>query len=88
MRMTDIKLTLPGIIARKIMDSDLLSEQQKHKLLDYTDLVNTGDTGRFQKDLILDKEDLQVAKYFNVEATFMNSGKKNHICFGFVNSYS
>jgi peptide subunit release factor 1 (eRF1) len=76
--MTDVKLTLPGIIAEKIVQSNLLNSEQKEKLRDYTDLVNTGETGRFEKDVILEKEDLLASKYFNVVATFMNNGKGKH----------
>lgn len=79
--MTDIKLTLPGIIAQKIIDKneDLLKLGHQEKIRDYAASVNTGHSGRFEEEIYLDtasvKKLKENAKYLTVEATFAEDGK-------------
>lgn len=82
MRMTDIQLTLPGIIAKKIIDDNenLLELNQQEKIRDYAASVNTGPSGRFEEEIYLDTASVkrlkEQARYLTVEASFIEDGKK------------
>lgn len=85
MRMTDVKLTLPGIIAKKIIDDneDILKLDQQEKIRDFAASVNTGSTGRFEKEIFLDTASIKKLKeqsrYLTVEASFAEDGRKKSI---------
>ncbi|KAG2230457.1 hypothetical protein INT48_008792 [Thamnidium elegans] len=76
MRMTDIQLTLPGIIAKKIIDDneERLEINQQEKIRDFAASVNTGPNGRFEEEIYLDtasvKKLKEQSKYLTVEASF------------------
>ncbi|CAO3654585.1 unnamed protein product [Mucor hiemalis] len=76
MKMTDVQLTLPGIIAKKIIDDheNHLELDQQEKIRDYAASVNTGPSGRFEQEILLDTESIielkKKSKYLTVEATF------------------
>lgn len=76
MKMTDIQLTLPGIIAKKIIDDheNHLELGQQEKIRDYAASVNTGPSGRFEQVIYLDTESIvelkKKSKYLTVEASF------------------
>lgn len=80
MKMTNIKLTLPGIMAQRFIEhnQDLLNPEQQEKIRDYAASVNTGTSGRFEEEIFLDtvsvKQLQEKNKYFTVEATFSEDG--------------
>lgn len=80
MKMTDIQLTLPGIIAKKIIDDheNHLELGQQEKIRDYAASVNTGPSGRFEQVIYLDTESIvelkKKSKYLTVEASFTEDG--------------
>ncbi|KAI8052699.1 hypothetical protein BDF21DRAFT_173512 [Thamnidium elegans] len=80
MRMTDIQLTLPGIIAKKIIDDneERLEINQQEKIRDFAASVNTGPNGRFEEEIYLDtasvKKLKEQSKYLTVEASFTEDG--------------
>lgn len=77
MRMMDIQLTLPGIIAQKIIqeNEDVLELDQQEKIRDFAASVNSGPNGRFEKEVFLDMEELLRFKYLKVQASFSEEGK-------------
>jgi hypothetical protein len=82
MTMTDVQLSLPGIIAKKIIENnqDNLNENQQEKIRDLSALlVNSGPSGRFEKEILLDTESIKQlkehSKYLTVEASFKQDGK-------------
>lgn len=81
MTMTEIQLTLPGIIANKIIEnnSDILNTDQQEKIRDFAASVNSGTSGRFEKEILLDTESVKLlkekSKYLTVEASFNQDGK-------------
>lgn len=80
MRMTDIQLKLPGIIAKKFIDDneERLELNQQEKIRDFAASVNTGPNGRFEEEIYLDtasvKKLKENSKYLTVEASFTEDG--------------
>ncbi|KAI8636613.1 hypothetical protein BD408DRAFT_425891 [Parasitella parasitica] len=76
MRMVDIQLTLPGIIAQKIIEDnkDHISIESQEKIRDYAASVNTGPSGRFQKEVFLSLDEVLALKkkqdHLIVQASF------------------
>lgn len=85
MRMVDIQLTLPGIIAQKIIDDneDHISVGRQEKIRDYAASVNTGPSGRFQKEVFLDLDEVLALKekqdHLTVQASFTENGTSTNI---------
>ncbi|KAG2207967.1 hypothetical protein INT47_010951 [Mucor saturninus] len=84
MKMTDVKLTLPGILAQRFIEQneDLLRPDQQEKIREFRDYaasVNTGPSGRFEEEIYLDtasvKKLKEENKYLTVEATFAEDGE-------------
>ncbi|KAL7325044.1 hypothetical protein PS15p_210142 [Mucor circinelloides] len=79
MRMVDIQLTLPGVIAQKIIDdnADRISLEQQEKIRDFAASVNTGPNGRFQKEVFLDLDEVLELKkkqdHLTVQASFTDN---------------
>jgi hypothetical protein len=80
MRMVDIQLTLPGIIAQKIIKEheDILELDQQEKIRDFAASVNTGPSGRFEEEVYLDLDQIlqlkEQFKYLKVQASFNENG--------------
>ena len=79
MKMTDVRLKLPGIIAKALIhNADYLNSDQEEKIRDYAALVNTGPSGRFEHEILLDsgsvKELKENTKHLTVEASFEDNG--------------
>jgi hypothetical protein len=91
MRMVDIQLTLPGIIAQKIIDDneDHISIERQEKIRDYAASVNTGPSGRFQKEVLLDLDEVLALKkkqdHLTVQASFTENGTGINIMMQLVN---
>jgi hypothetical protein len=82
MKMAEIQLTLPGIIANKIISEseEHLQWDQQEKIRDYAASINTGPSGRFEHEVLLDTASIinlqKKSKYLTVEASFLEHGKK------------
>ncbi len=80
MKMAEIQLTLPGIIANKIISDseEHLQWDQQEKIRDYAASVNSGPSGRFEHEVLLDTASVielkKNAKYLTVEASFAENG--------------
>lgn len=85
MRMVDIQLTLPGIIAQKIIDdnADKISIEQQEKIRDFAASVNTGPSGRFEKEVFLELDEVLALKkkqdHLTVQASFTDNGTSTNI---------
>jgi len=85
MRMVDIQLTLPGIIAQKIINdnTDKIPIEQQEKIRDFAASVNTGPSGRFQKEVFLDLDEVLALKkkqdHLTVQASFTDNGTSTNI---------
>jgi hypothetical protein len=78
MKMIDIQLKLPGVIAERIIEDHEISPENQQKMRDFGALVNSGASGRFEKEILLDtkacEELKEHSKYLTVEALFDQNG--------------
>ncbi|CEP16177.1 hypothetical protein [Parasitella parasitica] len=83
MRMVDIQLTLPGIVAQKIIDDneDHISVESQEKIRDYAASVNTGPSGRFQKEVYLNLDEIMALEEKQNHLTVQASFAKNEPSF-------
>ncbi|KAI8980371.1 hypothetical protein BDB01DRAFT_797649 [Pilobolus umbonatus] len=80
MRMASIQLTLPGVIAEKIIQNNEthahheLNAEQKEKIRDYAASVTSNYNGRFEEEVVLDHHAIEElrsqSKYLSVQANF------------------
>jgi hypothetical protein len=68
LREMDIQLTLPN------KNRDILELDQQEKMKDFTAAVNSGSTGRFEKEVILDSDQVLRLKFLEVQARLEENG--------------